>query len=162
MGTEEEAREIVRLFPDYADTVVWLDGPVDYRLSGLSRRLIEELREWERSYYQSLTPGFDWRSPELAHQFTVDGNHLASRVAEELGDGYEVEFRSYEPGAATRRFRGTGAVRNPQAVAAFDELVTALRLNQDRIASSEARPDGDDESWFATARLSGNTFNPRR
>ena len=162
MGTEEEAREIVRLFPDYADTVVWLDGPVDYRLSGLSRRLIEELREWERSYYQSLTPGFDWRSPELAHQFTVDGNHLASRVAEELGDGYEVEFRSYEPGASTRRFRGAGAVRNPQAVAAFNELVTALRVDRDRMTSSAAPPDGDDDSWFATAPLSGNTFNSHR
>lgn len=153
----------MRLFPDYAGTVLWFAGPVDYQLSGLTPELVDELRDWEQFYYDVLTPELDWSSPELAHQYTVKGNHLAGRVADELGDGYEVEFRSYEPGAPRRRFRGTGHALNPWAVAAFDELVAALRTEQDRTASAlTASHNGDRTGWVAYAPLSGTTFKPHQ
>ena len=98
---------VVRMFPDYADTVLWFDGPVDYAQCGLSERLIRDLTRWEQGYYDALED-LEWRTPELAAQFTKDGIRLARQVARELGEDFEVEFRSYENGAGVRRFRGQG------------------------------------------------------
>lgn len=72
MSTQKGGREVVRMFPDYADSVLWFGGPVEYRFSCLT--------------------------PELVRQFTEEGEHLAHRVADELGDRYEVELKSYTQG----------------------------------------------------------------
>ncbi|MGF6831859.1 hypothetical protein QF015_000008 [Paenarthrobacter sp. TE4293] len=35
------------IFPYYADTVVWLHGPVGYDVAGLTPSLVREMRDWE-------------------------------------------------------------------------------------------------------------------
>ena len=163
MDTPRKGRRwIVRMFPDYADTVLWFGDPVDYDLTGLTQGLVSDLQAWERSYYASLTPDFDWKSPDAAHRFTEEGNRLAQRVADELGDGYEIEFSSYERDVPARRFRGTGAP-NARAAAAFDVLAVAVRAGQVEVSRARAAARrGDPPGWFAYAPLSDTVFKPPR
>lgn len=62
----------------------------------------------------------------MARQFTITGNYLAGCVVKELGQGYEVVFRSYESGVSSHRFRATSSARNPRADEAFSELAANL------------------------------------
>ncbi|MGG5170554.1 hypothetical protein ACQR35_00030 [Pseudarthrobacter sp. J1738] len=159
----EDRCPTVRMFPDYADTVLWFDDPVDYDLAGLTQGLVRDLRVWEQSYYESLTPDLDWKSAELARRFTLEGNRLARRVADELGDGYEIEFNSYEKNVPTRRFRGTGPALNARAAAAFDALAAALQAKQDEISRARtAAQRGENTGWFAYSPLSDTVFKPPR
>lgn len=153
---------MVRMFPDYADTVLWFGGPVPYDESGLTEGLVRELDDWEQSYYDSLTPDEDWKSAELARQFTAEGNRLAERVADELGDGYEVQFSSYEPGVPSRRFRGAHLALNPRATAALAELAAALTTERARFGNVARAPGGENSEWFAVAPLTGAIFKPHR
>ncbi|HRO29007.1 MULTISPECIES: hypothetical protein [Micrococcaceae] len=162
MNDSEGQPPVVRMFPDYADTVLWFGGPVPYDESGLSEGLVRELEDWEQSYCDSLTPDEDWKSSELARQFTAEGNRLAQRVADELGDGYEVQFSSYEPGVPPRRFRGARSSLNPQAAAAFGELEATLIAEQEKSDNVAGVPDGDNSEWFAVAPLTGAIFRPHR
>lgn len=157
----EDGCLVVRLFPDYADTVVWFGGPVEYDVTGLSQGLIRDLSVWEQAYYESLTPDLEWKSAVLARQFTVEGNRLARRVADELGDGYEVEFKSYQRDVPVSRFRGTGPAHNPGAAAAFAALASAMRAEQDEVSharNAARRVEGT--GWFAYSPLSDTAFKP--
>lgn len=162
MGTEKSQRQIVRMFPDYADTVLWFGGPVAYRFSGLTPELVRGLKDWEQSYYDSLTPDLEWKSAELVRQFTEEGEHLARRVADELGDGYEVELKSYEQGVPSSRFRGTRATLNPRAATAFDELTASLRAELRNSIRSATSHSGEAPEWFAYAPLPRTSFKPDR
>ncbi|SEJ71099.1 hypothetical protein SAMN04487917_110113 [Arthrobacter sp. yr096] len=155
---ENPQPSVVRLFPDYGDTVLWLNLPIDYELTGLPGDLVDELRAWELSYYASLTPEIKWKSAALATRFTEEGNRLAQRVADELGPGFEIEFRSYEEGVPTRRFRGIAAA-NATAVAAFTALVTESRDERLRISDAVASSgQGGITGWYAYAPRSGSVF----
>lgn len=152
----------VRMFPDYAGTVLWLAGPVGYETSGLTPGLISALRAWEGSYYQSLNLDLDWVSAEAALRFTATGEHLAGWLADELGEGYQIEFTSYEKGRApVRRFRSSGPGRNTEAVARFNALAAALQEQVDEGGKAHAdRQRG--KGWLAWAPLTGTSFKGRR
>lgn len=113
---------VVRLCPDYAGSVLWFPHPVDYALTCLDDTLVTDLIRWEIGYYDALDADFRWRTPEHARTFTTDGAALAVRLAVQLGAGFDVEFASYEPGAAMRRFRSELPPDNPAAAAAFTAL----------------------------------------
>ena len=147
----------IRLFPDYAGTVLWLDEPISYELSGLSPELVHSLEAWEESYYRSLTPDFEWVSDGAARDFTAEGNRLAQRLADELGDGYDVSFKSYEDGVPRRIFRSSGAAPNTGAVDAFNKLSTARPVKE---SGRAAGPTGNDAGWYAWAPLSDASFPP--
>lgn len=134
----EEAKPTVRIFPDHADTVLWFDGPVSYEDTRLRSELVAELQAWDLSYYKALTPEFEWKSADLARRFTAEGNRLAQMLADELGQEYEVEFESYEPGAQARRFRSTGPALNKAAEAAFDRLRAEYIREQEAFAQLRA------------------------
>ncbi|MGW9404163.1 hypothetical protein ACWGQ2_09370 [Arthrobacter sp. NPDC055585] len=156
---EGQPRLRIRLFPDYAGTVLWLDEPVSFEVSGLSPELVHSLQAWEESYYRSLTPDFEWVSDGAARLFTAEGNRLAQRLADELGDGYEVSFKSYEDGVPRRIFRSSGAAPNAAAVAAFNKLNGARPAEAGRPGSGP-RPTGNDAGWYAWAPLSDTAFKP--
>jgi hypothetical protein len=143
---------VVRLFPDYAGSVLWFPHPVDYAATGLDGGLVADLIRWEIDYYDALDADFDWRSPDLARAFTTDGVALAYRLAVQLGAAFDIEFASYEAGVATRRFRSELPADNPRAAAAF----TAL-------AGSHARPAVGSSSviWPAASRAS-QSVSPSR
>lgn len=148
----------LRLFPDYAGTVLWMSGPVDYEASGLTSGLIRALRSWEESYYRSLTPDLQWVSAEAAKRFTTNGVQLARCLADELGEDYQIEFTTYEKGGAPAGvFRSSGPARNADAVARFNALVIALQAQEDEGNQAQAdRQRG--KGWYAWAPLSGNFF----
>jgi hypothetical protein len=126
LGRTPATREaVVRLYPDYAGSVLWVSDsadPVDYASSGLDPALVNDLIRWELGYYDSLDDDFQWRSPASAGTFTSDGVALALRLAVQLGAGFDIEFASYEAGVATRRFRSAFPADNPGAAAAFAVL----------------------------------------
>jgi hypothetical protein len=134
------ADTVVRLFPDYAGSVLWFPQPdtaqpVDYADSCLDPALVTDLIRWEIAYYDALDANFDWRTAALASTFTADGVALALRLAVQLGSGFDIEFASYETGVATRRFRSEFPADNPRAAAVF----TALAGPASSLAARPAR-----------------------
>lgn len=149
------------MFPDYAGTVLWFHDPVDYDLAQLSDGLVHDLSRWEQSYYDALTPDFGWKSADLALRFTTEGNRLAQCVADELGEGFEIEFASYEEGVPTRRFRGKGPALNLRASAAFDALAVAVKAEEEEASRARAAARrGESPGWFAYSPLSNTVFKP--
>lgn len=149
----------VRMFPDYADTVLWLVFPVDYEDTALSPGLIRELEAWERSYYEALDADFNWKSPEDARAFTKTGIDLAGQVANQLGEEFVVEFASYETAAPTYTVHSRRPADNEGASAAFSTIVADMEAEQERAAQLVADA-GPDAKWTAFAPLSGTTFAP--
>ncbi|AIY00799.1 hypothetical protein ART_1200 [Arthrobacter sp. PAMC 25486] len=112
------------------------------------------MASWEAFYDASLTAGLEWQSPQLAAEFTVTGDRLAQRLADELGSGFAVEFHSYEPGATRTLFSSGSPATNAAAAAALLGLVRAEEELQARLRSDTA-PGG---SWSAYAPLPGTVF----
>ena len=144
------------MFPDYADSVLWVDGPVDYSETGLSAGLVEGLRAWEQSYYDALNGDYAFRSQDLEDKFTLEGIRLARLVSTEIGSGHVVEYT----GAALLKhavlFRSPGNASNPAAARCFDDLVEAkLRVAREM---QEALKEGP---FYAYAPLSGTEFDPQ-
>lgn len=139
----EYLRTVVRVFPDYADTVLWFaPGPVSYEESHLTEGLVAELVEWEGTYYASLTDLFQWRPEANLLAFDVEGLRLAHRLAEELGDAVEVEYRNYQKGALEpARVRGTGKGTNSAARAAFVKMAHDAKVEDE--SRSHVPPDGE-------------------
>lgn len=159
-GTDRPAQ--IRVFPDYAHTVIWYRGPVQYETTELSPDLVKRLCAWEQFYYDSYddspTDDFEWRPPSAASTFTADGTALARRVALEVGLEFEVEFASYEDGAPVVTFQASGPAENPKAAAAFAELVA--EAEREDAQTEEMIADGGE--WSAYAPNSGTTFHPDR
>lgn len=153
---EEQRTSVVRLFPDYANTVLWfVVGPVRYSECALSLTLVQELQDWEQSYYVGLTPEFAWRSPEQAEKFVAEGERLAQLVAHELGSEFEIEF-------GERRFHSRSAAGNPNAATAFRDLDTRYRAERERVdRQSRDTPAGDRVAgWYAQIPGGGQVFLP--
>lgn len=149
----------VRLFPDYAGTVLWFREPVDYDLAQLSDVLFHDLSRWEQSYYDSLTPDLGWKTADLASRFTAEGNRLAQCVADELGDGYEIEFATYEEEVPTRRVCGKGPALNLRASAAFDALALAVKASEEEASCAQAAALHEESpGWLAYSPLSNTVF----
>lgn len=148
----------VHMIPDCAETVLWLDGPVDYEHSGLSPELIRGLQEWEQSYCESLDSDLEWRSPKAARAFTAVGIDMAGQVADELGDEFVVEFASYDNDAPTHTVRSLGPGSNNAASAAFAEIVARMEA-MDECAARIVADRGLGAEWAAVAPLSGDVFN---
>lgn len=145
-------RVLVRMFPDYARTVLWLFGPLPYPDARLTPELTAALQEWETSYYVALTPDDEWQSPTLAAAFTATGNSLDQRLADELGTGFAVEFQSYELLAPRHIFAADSPATNPTAASALAALAAADAAEKARLAAE------DSVGWFAHAPLSGTYF----
>ena len=147
----------IRIFPDNAKTILWLDGPVDCADAALSPGLAAGMAEWEQSYRASLDTNQAWRSPDVVAQFTATGNSLAQQLAQELGHRFEVEFRSYAAGSRRQLFHSAARAGNPAASRALSGIVAAADAERARLAAL-AREAGT--GWFAYAPLSGTVFNP--
>lgn len=159
MMQENATPTTVRMFPDYADTVLWLDGPVDYERTALSPGLIRELQAWEWSYYDALDADFNWKSPVDARTFTQTGIDLAGQVANQLGEEFVVEFASYETAAPTHTVQSRRLADNDEAFAAFSAIAAELGAEDERAAQLVAE-GGPNAEWTVVAPLSGTTFSP--
>ncbi|MGI3780559.1 MAG: hypothetical protein ACRYG2_07245 [Janthinobacterium lividum] len=118
-STSEYATSVVRLFSGYADSVIWFSSPVAYEHTRLEHDLVVDLRSWDATYYAGLTSDYEWRSPDAAARYFRAGARLARRVAEQIGDDFQVQ---YDQGDTHRRVRAAGRARNEQAASAFHEM----------------------------------------
>ena len=144
------------MFPDYADTVLWLDGPVDYADTGLSAGLVEKLQGWEQSYYDGLDRTYAFRSRGLEQKFAQEGVRLAKLVSSEIGSGHIVEYLGTAILRYPALFQCPGTASNPAAAVCFDDLVEA-KLHSAR-ELQEMMKDGP---FYAYAPLSGAVFDPQ-
>ena len=147
-AVSEYASTVVRLFPDYAGSVIWFPSPVPYQETELDPRLIGDLQSWEASYYAGLTSDYEWRTAGLGARFHAESARLARRLADQIGDAFQVE---HDSGESHRRVRGAGPARNPAAAAAFQRLADAARDEwvHRRRAVDDARGDGQALAWRA-------------
>lgn len=147
----------VRIFPDYASTVLWLFGPVAYPDSAVSPALARDMALWESSYYASLDSDQSWKSASGAEQFTAAGRVLAERLAAELGRDFDVEFHSYEPGSRREFFHSGARAGNPAAAEAFHGIAAEEESERARFEDLSGE---EGAGFFAYAPLSGAVFNP--
>lgn len=157
---DERPPRTIRMFPDYACSVLWIRDPINYLKSGLSTGLVAELQAWEQSYYDSLNDEIDWVSDAAARAFTEEGVRLARLVSAEVGPQFVVRFSSYETGAETVYSRAEQATENSNAESAFTSLFDEVDEDDRRIAEPvRSSPDG---GWLAYAPLSDTVFTPNR
>lgn len=134
---------IVRVFPDYADTVIWFSEPMPYPETGLSDGLIAQLSSWEASYYANLDEDFQWLSLSALHQFSSEGLELARAVATEIGPEFEVEYHSFEDSNAVALLRSEVPVSNSAARDVFAARAERVRAEwaAAQIRLAEAGPE---------------------
>jgi hypothetical protein len=150
MDDDHARTHLVRMFPDYADSVLWLDGPVDYGESGLSEQLVADLREWEEACYASPT-----------RRDVQQTQSLARRVAAELGSRFAVEYDAAEDTDDVRRVTSARPALNVEAEAAFLARAEEAVRAQERLAALKDEP-GHGTGWSAVAPLTGAEYRPRR
>lgn len=177
---ERYEQEIVRLFYDYTDSVVWFPDPVGYEEARLSEELANALRAWGRRNDEALAVNQEWPSHKVREAVEAELVELATRLGDELGSAFQVEY------VASRRFRLLGGpsrrVRyrssrpptNPAAAAAFTARADAARAASAELAArhaelAEAASDRDirlvgrDRStggWYAINPQTGERYDP--
>lgn len=140
------SRGAIRLFPDYAGSVIWYDmfGPVPYEDTHLSTALIADMEEWEARYYSSPTESDSFKSKRVEREHVTRGLKIGRALSEEIGDILPVEVDEIRGGKT--RFLTPGAGTNPAARASF----LAMR----------AQAEAEDAS-FAAALRQGARFEWR-
>lgn len=147
-AASQYATTVVRLFPDYAESVIWFRGPVPYEETRLDAQLIAARQAWEAFYYAGLTSDYSWRTLEMETRFHVEGARLARWLADQIGADFQVEL---DLGESRRRIRGAGPAGNPGAAAAFHRLADRTREGwaQLRQMVDQAAQDGHTLEWRA-------------
>ena len=160
LTTDEGRLRTIRLFPDYADTVLWVREPIDYQDTELSRRLVSDLQAWEQFYYDSLDADFNWVSTTAVRAYSEEGTRLARRVADEVGPDFVIEFSSRSGNAEEVQARSDSPASNPAAEAAFTSLFNADEAEDREIAQYMRNNPGGE--WIAYAPLSGTVVDPKQ
>jgi hypothetical protein len=142
----EYLRSVVRVFPDYAHTVIWFaPGPVDYADARVTDALRDAMVAWEQAWYDGMTEDLHFSSAEVARSLAAEGQRLAAWLSTELGEAFEVEAVLGGTGAENERSRGTAPGSNPEAVAAFRRLAAEDKAEHERIQALVA--GGASHSW---------------
>lgn len=152
---------IVRVFPDYADTVIWFSEPVPYPETRLSDGLVAQLSAWEASYYANLDEDFRWRSLTALHQFSSDGLERARAVAAEIGPEFEVEYHSFEDTNAIALLRSEEPASNSAARNAF--IARANHTRTEWVAAKARRAEAGPETGLvllARASSGATSYRP--
>jgi len=149
----QDGRLIVRVFPDFAGTVLWAGGAVGYEEAHLSRELEEDFQAWESFHRSRLDPDRPNHASQDERDFALVGRALAERLSQELGRGVEVHlivegrqlFRSVDPPVnprAAKALHGRAEWQAAQARALVEKV--------------------DDGRWHAYNPVSGRRFHPDR
>ncbi|MFB2557046.1 hypothetical protein [Herbiconiux liangxiaofengii] len=155
------ATDVVRVFPDYAGSVIWFSEPLPYPETRLMPDLIALLQDWEGQYYAALDDDLHWRASVSLQDFSTRGLELARAVSVELDPRLAVEYRSFEDPKAIARLRSEHPATNPAAEAAFLDRADRARAEwAETRASQAARPDIT-PGWYARSPRSGAIFRPR-
>jgi len=147
----QDGRLIVRVFPDYAGTVLWSGGAVDYEEAHLSQALEDDLRAWNSFHRSRLDPDRPTHASQDEYDFAVTGRALAGRLSDELGRGVEVHLIV----EGRQVFRSAEAPLNPRAAKAFharaERQAAQARALIDKVGGGR---------WYAYNPVSGSRFYP--
>ncbi|WP_461170721.1 hypothetical protein [Arthrobacter sp. Z1-15] len=147
---------VIRLFPGWANSPVWIPGgPVDLDESLLTRELVEDLVAWETRYYDASpqdapNSGTGSNPGPQERQYLAAGKDLAERLAAELGHSFAVSFES---GLEEHYVAHSGDSATNRAAARF----FAKELEEAAAEEERLRAAGP---LHAYAPLSGETFGP--
>ncbi len=125
---------VVRLFSDYAESVIWAPHPIDYADLGLDGELTEELRAWDAAYYAGLDD-YEWKDPAARAAHTAEARRLGRRLAGVLGDEFLVKTDGGD-------FRSPHPARSPVCAAVLrrvDDEIRAQRQEIERLRAGGAR-----------------------
>jgi hypothetical protein len=150
-------RSVVRVFPDYADSVLWfVGGPVAYTEAELTDSLVTDMTAWEISYYAGIGEDLEWRSSDLKTHHYREGLRLARSLSDELGDAFEVEVFALGRNREEHkiRLRGQRQGSNSRAIAAFQERVARDEARHARIDKLKA--NGSTLGWRGYVPLKNN------
>lgn len=147
----QDGRLIVRVCPDYAGTVLWSGGAVDYAEAHLSQELEDDLHAWESFHRSRLDPDRATHASQDEYDFAVTGRALAGRLSDELGRGVEVHLIV----EGRQVFRSAEAPINPRAAKAFharaERQVAQARALIEKVGGGR---------WYAYNPASGSRFHP--
>lgn len=124
---------VVRLFSDYAGSVIWAPDPIDYADLGLDAELTEELRAWDAAYDAGLDDD-EWKDPAAHAAHTAEARRLGRRLAGVLGDEFVIRTDGGE-------FRSPHPARSPAAAAVLrriDDEIRARRQELERLRDGGA------------------------
>ncbi|GAA3288084.1 hypothetical protein ACFFON_07100 [Arthrobacter citreus] len=147
---------VIRLFPGWANSPVWIPGgPVELQDSLLTRELIEDLLVWETRYYDAgpqdpaerQSTGSQPGPRERQH--IAGGKDLADRLAAELGHSFAVTFES---GLDHYAARSRTPATNPAAARFFAREFEEAAAEEERLRTAGPLQ--------AHAPLSGKSFGP--
>jgi hypothetical protein len=126
---EPELETRVRVFPDYADSVIWFCiGPMPYDEARISPGLQAAMEAWEQTYYDGIdNQHYEWKSRAEHQRFNAEGLRLGAILADELGEQFEVEVDA-EVGSSESKtiFRSPGKPTNREAAIAFQTRAQEL------------------------------------
>jgi hypothetical protein len=143
----DDTYSLIRIFPDYADSVIWfIVGPLSYEESGVSRTLRRSMEAWESHYYETMDTDFTWRSREDQNYHAEEGRRLAERLSVEVGPAFEVQY--FDQHDRKLRVRSDKPATNEAAEAAFTRVGAWHRNLFERI-EREAEA-GATFGWFAS------------
>lgn len=129
------------MFPGWADSVLWLSGPLVYDELGLPAALVAALDEWDLVWSKTAGPDAQPASRQARRQHVRVGRRLAPLVAEAFGDGVLVELR-LGGRWSRRRYRSRGRATVPRA----SEVV--IRYHEELVrARAAAVADGGRGEW---------------
>ncbi|MFP7761654.1 hypothetical protein [Marisediminicola sp. LYQ85] len=128
---DEYETSVIRLQVYHADEIIWFPGPIGFEESRLSPSLLAGLRWWAmRSSGQ--TDETNRQSPPGVPDALEDaGRVLARRVADEVGDDFEVELFTDR---RQKRIRSGRRARNPKAAQFFASRAEVARTEWEQRA----------------------------
>ena len=140
----------VRVFPDYADSVIWFCiGLVHYDEARISPGLQADMEAWEQTYYEGIdTQNYQWKSRTQHQRFVAEGLRLGAMLADELGEQFEVEVvATFGSSENNTIFRSPRQATNREAAAAF--AARAQKLLEFELYMKRVRDAGGSFGWRA-------------
>jgi hypothetical protein len=126
---------------------------VDYEDAHLTPQLTSDMKAWEASFYDNSTDMGAWRPGFDVDAYEAEGLRLCQCLAGELGDLVGVEYHGTRKGAKRVVLRGTGQGTNPQARAAFQDMITKSEQSESEI--DQLKKEGHTLTWGSYAPVKG-------
>jgi len=135
------------MFSGWAESVLWVSGPLPYDELGLPAPLVADLERWDATWSHAAHPDApaSARLDRRAHD--REGRRLARQLADAFGSGLVLELHQARWPRRHRRLRGHGVAGVPAAAARVQTLQAERVAEQARLEA--LRAEGATLRWSA-------------